>query len=67
MKIICAEVPYALLVCVVEGLSFERRKRAWEPPASQMMKRGKGKRSWTSSCFDGFVRFLLRGEERWWC
>ena len=50
MKIICALLPYALEVCVVEGLSLDRRKRACEPPASQMMKRGRGKRSWTSSC-----------------
>lgn len=57
MNIICAVLPYALEVCVVEGLSFDNRKRAWDPPASQMMKRGKGNRSWTSSCL--FLSVLL--------
>lgn len=37
------------MVCVVEGLSLERRNLAWDPPASHTMKRGRGKRSVMSS------------------
>jgi len=37
------------VVCVVEGLSLERRNLAWDPPASHTMKRGRGKRSVMSS------------------
>ena len=41
----CAVVPYALVVCVVDGLSLDNKNRACEPPASQIMNRGNGKRS----------------------
>ena len=60
VKIVCADcdaLPYALVVCVVEGLSLERRKRACEPPASHMMNRGNGNRSCTSS----YKRLILYG------
>ena len=41
-----AALPYMLAdMCVVDGLSFESRKRACEPPWSQTMYRGIGKRS----------------------
>ena len=52
VKIVCAErdvPPYVLVVCVVDGLSLESRNRAWEPLASQIIKRGNGNRSCTSS------------------
>lgn len=53
VKIVCAVCetpPYVPAeVCVVDGLSFDSRKRACEPPASQTMKRGSGKRSVISS------------------
>ena len=52
VKMVCAErdvPPYVLVVCVVEGLSLESRNRACEPLASQMIKRGNGNRSCTSS------------------
>ena len=41
-----AALPYMLAdMCVVDGLSFESRNRACEPPWSQTMYRGIGKRS----------------------
>lgn len=49
VKIVCADVapvpPYGPEVCVVEGLSFDNRNRACDPPASQTINRGSGKRS----------------------
>lgn len=49
VKMVWADVaptpPYGPLVCVVEGLSFDSKNLAWEPPASQMMNRGSGNRS----------------------
>ena len=39
-------VPYMLAdMCVVDGLSFDSKKRACEPPWSQTMYRGIGNRS----------------------
>lgn len=45
-----AGAPYAPVVWVVDGFSFDKRKRACEPPASHTMKRGRGKRSVMRSC-----------------
>ena len=48
---VCDTPPYVPeLVCVVEGFNFESRKRACDPPASQTIHRGSGKRSVISSC-----------------
>lgn len=48
---VCETPPYVLLeVCVVDGFSFDSRKRAWDPPASQTMNRGSGNRSVINSC-----------------
>ena len=42
-----AALPYMLAdMCVVDGLSFESRKRACEPPWSQTMYRGMGMGFW---------------------
>ena len=47
----CAPTPpYAPVVWVVEGFSLDNRNRACEPPASQTMNRGRGKRSVMRSC-----------------
>lgn len=40
-------------MCVVDGFSFERRKRAWLPPWSQTIYRGMGKRSVSRSWHTG--------------
>lgn len=46
-----AELPYMLVdICVVDGLSLDNKKRACEPPWSQTMYRGIGKRSTRRSC-----------------
>jgi hypothetical protein len=49
VKMVWAEVaptpPYGPVVWVVEGLSFESKNLACEPPASQMMNLGSGNRS----------------------
>ena len=41
----CDALPYALVVCVVDGLSLDSRNRACEPPASHIINRGSGNRS----------------------
>lgn len=54
VKMVCAfcapTPPYAPVVCVVEGLSLERRNLACDPPASQTIKRGSGNLSVMRSC-----------------
>lgn len=64
VKIVCAVCaptpPYAPVVCVVDGLSLDNKKRAWEPPASQTMKRGKGNRSVIKSYFSQYTVCMIK-------
>jgi len=54
----CGTPPYPPDVWVVDGLSFDRRKRAWEPPASQTINRGSGKRSAISSYIGIYISYI---------